>query len=187
MMETTRNVGDDLGYVREVVARAEGDGTPRAIWYLWAVIGAVGFTLIDFAPERVGLYWSVAAPLGFLASAWLGWRHARAAGQVSRREGWSHVLHWGGMMAGIFLVVPLAASGAIPEPALPRVMLLVLALGYFLGGVHLHRPLLWIGVLMAGAYGALFFLDRYAWSLVGAVLALSLIATAHLSRHGGRG
>ena len=47
-----RRVGEDLGYVRDVVGRSERDATPRAIWYLWAAIGGIGFALIDFRPER---------------------------------------------------------------------------------------------------------------------------------------
>jgi hypothetical protein len=181
---SARDVGDDLGYVREVVARADAGGTPRSIWYLWALIGSAGFALIDFAPDRVAIYWWIAAPLGFLASAWLGWRHARKAGQMSRREGRSYVLHWGGTMLAVFLVVPLAVIGGMTEPTMPRVMLLILALSYFLAGVHLDRSLLWIGIVMLAGYGALFFLDRYAWTLIGALLGLSLIVTARVTRDG---
>ena len=104
-VRSPRRVEEDLGYVRDVVSRSERDDTPRAIWYLWAAIGGIGFALIDFRPERVGLFWSVAAPLGFLASVWLGWRHGRALGQESRREGRAHMLHWGGMGGTTLLLV----------------------------------------------------------------------------------
>lgn len=71
-MAATSDARGDLGYVRDVLKRSERTGFPAGIAYLWAAIGLVGFSLIDFAPERVGLYWSIASPAGFLLNAWLG-------------------------------------------------------------------------------------------------------------------
>ena len=60
-------------------------------------------------------------------------------------------------------------------------ILLVLAFGYFLAGVHLDRPLLWIGLLMTAGYVALFFIDRYAWTLIGVTVAIGLALSGWLS------
>lgn len=176
----TRQVEEDLGYVRDLVDRAGRDDTPRAIWYLWAAIGGVGFALIDFRPQSVGLFWAIAAPLGFLASMWLGWRHARALGQESRREGRTHMLHWGGMGGAIALVVFFAARGHLTGEEIAQAILLVVALGYFLAGVHLAGPLLWVGLLLAGSFVAVEFVDGYVWTAVGVVMALALVVTAHV-------
>lgn len=176
-MEQAR-LQEDLGYVRDVVRRSEAVTPPRAIWYLWAAIGAVGFALMDFAPAVIAPYWSIAAPAGFVLSAWLGWRHGRATGQESLREGRSHLLHWGGLLVTVFLLVPLAARGALQGETLGQVILLVIALGYFLAGVHRYRPLLWVGLLMAAGYGATFLVDRYVWTGVGLLVAVGLIVTA---------
>lgn len=178
MTAAREKVQDDLGYVRDVVTRAERGESPRMIWYLWALVGLVGFALIDFAPARVPLYWSIAAPLGFALSAWLGWRHGRDTGQLSWREGRGHLLHWGGMLVAVFLLVPLAEAGGWSGEALAQAILLILALGYFLAGVHLCRPLAWVGLLMAVGYVAVFFVDRYAWTAIGALVALGLVVTA---------
>ena len=86
--------------------------------------------------------------------------------------------HWVGMMACIFLTVPLGATGIIAWEDLNRIILLILALGYFLGGVHLDRPLVWAGVLMAIGYGTLFFVHSYIWTLLGAFIGASLILSA---------
>ena len=185
MDPTARKLEEDLGYVRGVVDRSGGGGrTPRAIWYLWAAICLGGFTLVDLAPERVGLYWLVAAPAGFLASSWLGWRGARAAGVESRREARAHALHWGGMMGAILLLVPLAAAGPLDGEAMGQAILVVVALGYVLGGIHLHRSLAWVGGLVVVAYGLTFLLDAWAWTLAGALVALGMVVTARAT--GGR-
>lgn len=180
-MGQSHKVREDLGYVRDVVGRAEHSGTPRAIWYLWAVVGFIGFALIDFAPQRVGPYWAVAGPIGFLASAWLGARHARHVGQESVREGYAYMLHWGAMGAAIFLLALLPATGDMTSHAMARVVVLILALSYFLAGVHLTPALKWMGLMMTAGYGLLFFLDQYAWTIVGAIVAVGLIAVAHFT------
>jgi hypothetical protein len=176
---------EDLGYVRDLVARSERDDTPRAIWYLWAAIGGIGFALIDFRPDSVGLFWLVAAPVGFLASVWLGWRHARKLGQESRREGRTHMLHWGGMGGAIALLVFFAARGHLTGEEIAQAILLVVALGYFLAGVHLTRPLLWVGLVLAGSFLAVEFVGGYVWTMVGAVMALALLVTAHVQDEAG--
>ena len=186
MIDETHDLREDLDYVREVVERADTAREPRAIWYLWALISGVGFALIDFVPERVGAYWAVAGPVGFLLSAWLGARHARSRGQVSEREGWKYLLHWGGLLLAILLLVPLGATGVLSMETLPRVILLLVAFTYYLAGVHLSRPGLWVAGLLAVGYVSLFFLDRYAWTLIGGLIAVALIVTAHTTRVGGR-
>ncbi|MGH7550727.1 MAG: hypothetical protein ACREMD_00885 [Gemmatimonadota bacterium] len=179
-MEEARRIEQDLGYVREVVDRSERSGSPRAIWYMWAAIGAVGFALIDFRPPWVPVFWAIAGPLGFVVSAWLGRRHARTTGQESRREGYVHMLHWGGMGGAIILLVFFAARGHLTGVELAQAILLVVALGYFLAGVHLARPLVWVGLLLAGSFLAVEFIDGYVWTAVGVVMALALVVTAHM-------
>lgn len=179
-----RRVEEDLGYVREMVDRSERDDTPRAIWYLWAMIGGVGFALIDVRPQAVPLFWAVAAPAGFVLSAWLGWRHGRALGQESRREGHAHLLHWAGMGGAIALLVFFAARGHLAGEEIAQAILLVVALGYFLAGVHLARPLLWVGLALAGSFFAVEFVEGYVWTMVGAVVALALVVTAHVQGRG---
>ncbi len=179
-LRSGRRVEEDLGYVRHVIARSERDRTPRAIWYLWAGIGLVGFALIDFRPEIVPLFWAIAGPAGFVLSAWLGWRHGRRLGQESRREGHAHMLHWAGMGSAIVLLVFFAARGHLAGVEVAQAILLVVALGYFLAGVHLARPLLWVGLALAASFLAVEFVAGYVWTAVGIVLALALVITAHV-------
>src|SRR5687767_6468957 len=177
-MPGTTNVRDDLGYVRDVVSRSEHSAFPSGIAYLWAAIGLVGFSLIDFAPERVPMFWTIASPAGFILSAWLGWKHSREAGQESRREGHAHMLHWGALMAAIFLLYPLIAQGALQGKAIAQVILLFVTLGYFLAGVHLVPALKWAAVAMALGYVATVTLDGFAWTALGVLFAAGLVVSA---------
>lgn len=183
-MPATTTVRDDLGYVRDVVSRSERPAFPRGIAYLWAAIGLVGFSLIDFAPERVSLFWTIAAPVGFAVSAWLGGRHARAAGQQSRRDGKKHVLHWAGLMTAIFMLYPLIAQGALQGKAIAQVILLFAALGYYLASVHLVPALKWAALAMALGYVATLTLDAFAWTALGVLFAAGLVVSARAAGEG---
>lgn len=180
-MTATTDRRDDLGYVRDVVQRSERGGFPGAIAYLWAAIGLVGFSLIDFAPERVGLYWMIAAPAGFVLSAWLGWRQARIVGQESARDGRAHMLHWGGLLAAIFLLAPLILQGTLQGEAIAQVILLMVALVYFLAGVHLAPALRWAALAMAAGYVVTVAIDGLAWTALGVLFAVGLIVSARVA------
>lgn len=176
-MSQIKHLESDLGYVRDALRKSGHHASPPAIYFLWAVIIAVGFPLADFAQQYVGVFWTVAGPVGGVVSWILGWRHSVKHGQVSRALGVRYGLHWLGTMVAIFLVVPLGVTGSIAWSAAHRLILLIIALGYFLAGVHLERPLLWIGVLMVLGYLLLFTVSAYGWTIVGALVAVALVAT----------
>jgi hypothetical protein len=167
-------VKSDLRFVRDVVEAAERDRSPVAIYFLWAIVGLIGFALVDFYATWASAYWRVAGPVGFLASALLGWRHARRTGQITLGAGRRHLLHWGAMLAAIFLAGLMPLAGLFPPAALGPAILLILALGYFQAGVHLDRTFLWVGLLMSVGYVFVMFVDRYAWTVVGLVVAIAL-------------
>ena len=152
--------------------------SPVSIYLLWAAIFLVGFALIDFAPKYEGAYWAVLGPLGLLTSALLGWRYSLRLGQVRRGLGIRYSLHFLGMMAIIFLAVPLGVTGAVAWGAMSKFFLLIIGLSYFLAGIHLERPLLWISFVMVAGYAALFFISAYGWTIVGAMTAMALARRA---------
>lgn len=171
---------EDLGYVRDVVRRAERRAMPRAILWVWAAISVGGFAIIDVAPERAGLYWLVAGVAGFLLSAWIGSRRARAIGQESEETGRRHMLHWAGMGVAIFLVSFGAEGWGSSPQASAHAILLMVALSYWLAGVHMVPALKWMGVVAAAVYVALAFLEGfpYPWTAAGIVIAAGLMVAS---------
>lgn len=180
-MTTSDNVKDDLGYVRGVLDRAGDRPSPSSIWYLWGVISLVGFPLIDLRPQWVPWFWVIAAPLGFVASAWLGWRSGRTSGQESRREGRAHMLHWAACMVACFLLFPMMIREGLAGEALAQTILIVTALGYFLAGVHLVRPLMWVSLMIVAGYGVVLLFDGPVWIAVGLLIGISLLVTGFLA------
>ena len=170
---------EDLRYVRSVLQRAEDDPhSPASIYFLWAVLSFFGYAIIDFAPEKTGLYWMVAGPLGGVLSAVLGYRAGRRSGRDMAGEGRREMLHWTALLVGVLLILPLVGTGVIDPPEIPRLVLLLLATSYFTAGVHLDRKMLPLGIVLAGCY-LLTVLARqlpYLWTLTAAILAGSLVA-----------
>jgi hypothetical protein len=138
------------------------------------VICLIGFALVDFRVTWVPTYWSIAGPLGFIMSAFLGWRHGRRVGQASSSEGARYLLHWGGVLVAVALAVWVRAQGGISPEHLHAVILLVLAIGYFTAGLHLDRRLIWVGLLMAAGFVVVTLGSWYAWTTVGLALAVAL-------------
>jgi hypothetical protein len=164
----------DLGFVRGALDASTRYSSPSAMYFLWAALVAIGFSLVDIRPDLVPKYWVVAGPAGFLASAYLGWRHARRIGQKSAADGRRHLLHWGAVLVVIALAVLLGIVTALPSNALLTAILLLLSLGYFTAGLHLDRFLLWVGLVMAAGAVVVTVVSLYAWTALGIALAASL-------------
>jgi hypothetical protein len=182
-MTDGKRAHDDISYVRSVLERAEdGAGNPAAIYFLWAVVTFFGFAIIDFAPEKTGIYWLVAAPLGGILSAVLGHRAGRMTGQPSAREGLIMGMHWGGVLVAMALIVPLAMTHVINPADFPRLVLLVIALSYYTAGVHVDRRLIPVSVVLVACYLLVVFVRNlpYLWTVTAGILAASL-AIAGLS------
>lgn len=175
-MAVTESIRENLDYVASTVRRQEhGSGVP-SIYFMWAAIVLVGFALPDFAPVAAGPFWFVTGIAGGLLSWWLGKRAGRKAGindrATSRRYGW----HWAIGGVGFFLSALPMITGRTDPAQGTAPFLLVGGLVYALAGVHLERPLLWVGLVMLAAYVVLVvFAPPYVWTITGAVIALSLV------------
>jgi hypothetical protein len=178
-MTDDKQAHDDLSYVRSVLRRAENTAeSPASLYFLWAVITFLGFAIIDLSPEKTGLYWAIAAPLGGVLSALLGRRSARTTGQSTRREGIVQSMHWAGLLAGIFLMIPLILTRVVTVDDFPRLVLLVVALSYYTAGVHVDRRLIPVSFVLVGCYLLTVFVRDlpHLWTVTAAILAASLTA-----------
>lgn len=179
MAEQTR-LEQDLDFVRHAVQRAEAVRSPAPIYFVWAAIMLVGFALIDAAPRQVSLYWSIAAPMGWIVSCLVGWSAGRHLRQLNRGAGMRQAAHWAGLLAAVVLVMILPVH-VMPRATLAPVILLFVALTYFLAGIHLDSAMTWIALVMVLAYMLTLFLPAHAWTLVGVANATALTVTG-LSR-----
>lgn len=179
-MNAVNELRDDLSYVSAAVKRTRGSGVP-SIMLLWAVLIPLGFGLADFAPRWCGLYWLIVGPAGGIASMYLGHIAAKSAGLVDKSLGRRHGMHWLTMFVAYVMVGASALSGHMGGFALAPMFLLLTAVAYTLGGIHLEdsKALLPAGLIMFVGYVILEWLPApFPWTITGLIVSASLIIAA---------
>ena len=180
-MNEIKQLEDDLGYVRGVVEDAGRASSPAGIYLLWAVICLVGFPLADFAPEHMARFWFIVGPVGWVFSAFLGWRASRRGGQMDRAFGMRHLAHWAAMLVTLSLGALMLKSGMLTGSGMGAFAILVVGLTYVLGALHLDRLLLWPGLLMLAGYVVLIFVEGNTWTIVGVLVSAGLGISAMIA------
>ena len=178
---------EDLAYVRDAAHRSDTDTVPcRSIYFLWAVIGLCGFTLRDFIsdPLWINVYWFTAAPIGMALSYWLGKRESIQLGQADRRAGIRSMFHWVAFMVAGMLGMLLVGSGHLSGPGVGSLWVLLLALSYFLAGLHVDRRLIPVGILIGVGYVVTLYVPDYGWTALGILFAGALTVQATLGMRG---
>ena len=175
---------EDLAYVRAAAQRSGSIEIPE-IYLLWAVLSLCGFTLVDLVGPGsgwIGVYWGIASPAGMGLSWWFGIRAGRKAGQANRQEGKRWAFHYLGFMATGVLGFGLVATGQLTWAGLSSLWILLLALTYFLAGLHGDRRLLPIGALLGAGYLITLALPSYGFTTVGVLIAVALSTQAFLGK-----
>ena len=174
-MTDVNKLQSDLDYISNAVRVDATAGGIPALYFLWALLIAVGFSLPDFAPRLAGVYWLFAGIGGGLFSWWLGARQSRRDGINNTQLGRRYGMHWALVGAAFLLCfLPLMLGRVTPEMGGAN-FLLVTGIAYGLAGVHLERPLLWCGILMLTAYGILVILmPPYIWTITGITVGIAL-------------
>lgn len=100
-------------------------------------------------------------------------------GKVVARVGMRVMYHWIAFMVAGLLGMLLAVEGHLSGPGLGSLWVLLLALTYFLVGIHVDRRMLPVGVLAGIGFPISVYLPDYGWTIVGVLLAGSLTAQAY--------
>lgn len=190
-MTDVRQLQEDLGYVRQAVARRERPARPpAAIYWVWAVYVLVGYCLIGFVPVAANWFLAIGGAAGGVASWFLGKRYALRQGQFDRAEIRRMCIHW---LGGILLAVAASIALTLVIPELRgihagQIVVVMIGLVYFLAGAHWDRNLLWLGlVLVAGGIVVGRFPPRYGWPALGVVIFLGLVIPTLLPRRQAEG
>lgn len=184
-MSDIQNIGNDLRFVREAVARRQRTEYPWAgLLVIWAVYVVVGYTLIDVAPRASGPFFAIAGFAGGILSWILGRRYALRQGEDDRSMAMRSMAHFFG---GIMLALAGTVGLATVIPALHgntggQVFVVMIGLVYFLWGVHYQRYFVFLGmvVMLGGVLVGL--VPRFGWTGLGVVISLGLLVPALVHR-----
>lgn len=134
----------------------------------------VGFT--TFSKQPIIGYWELLAPLIGVACVFTGWPHAHDR-DARFRLIWTQTLHWAAFLVAMNLVLATGVSRLLDAQAVGLTILLLLALGTFIAGVHaVSWQICFLGVTMALS------VPLIAWIYNGALVLLfgfaALVAVA---------
>ncbi len=136
-------------------------------------IGGIG--VADYS-SRSGLsYWLVVIPLFASVSVFSGWRGARAAGKDIWEVLLPQLLHWGALVAAIYLIYLLERTGRLNRDDAGLVALLSLSLTTVLAGIHFDRRLAILGLLLSVATACAALVEEFFWVLVIPAVILGVI------------
>ena len=158
-------------------------GTIVSVGYLTQFVVEIAFTTFaDDYPWFPGPLWGVLGTIGMIGSSILGHRagHANSDGPTATRAGLRVFFFWMTVITAAFIIP--AASGLWTfetyEPAISRVAVGIVALGYILFGIMHHKAIALMGVGIAAAhYAPSYFAGDFS-NAVSAVLVLTAVAIA---------
>ena len=138
--------------------------TPYIILLILALIG-VAYT--DFSPARSSLYWQVMVPLFALLCIIARWRRVEPNTRSRLRMIWDQVLHWGALLLVMRLLFVPEVRNLLDSDITGMLLLYLVALTTFLGGIYLDWRLCIVGVFLGLGAIAIAFLDEVALPMLG--------------------
>ena len=130
------------------------------------VLTLVGVAYTSFTKRPTTAYWEFLVPVTGALCIWSGWRSAREKKEEFRLI-WTQVAHWLAFFAAMNLLLLPSVQDMVNADATGLAILLLLALGTFVAGVHIPAwEVCILGVVMA------LFVPAIAWIEEAALIVL---------------
>ncbi len=179
--EVANNVHPPLAHSR--MARLWLKELPYITVLALTILG-VAYTSISHQP-LVG-YWEFLALAMAVVCIGTGWVHAHSK-EVRFRMLWTQVLHWLAFLVAMNIIVLSDVQRLLTAPGTGLALLMLLALGTFVAGIHVSWQICVLGLAMALAVPAIAWLTTYALFLVLGIAALAGIAMTFMWRQSDAG
>ena len=154
-------------------------------------LGVLAMTLIGVAytsaaREPLILYWEILALTVFAVCIFVGWRHTE--GREARvRMLWTQALHWGAFLVAMNIVLLPGVQRVLTASATGLTLLMLLALGTFVAGIHLSLRICLLGLTMALAVPAIAWLKQSSvFLLLAAIVLVAIVLGIWWLRAGSR-
>ena len=148
----------------------------------------VGLFLSNFAVNKALGYWELMFPVFGVACV----RHELAGGAAYVKPLWRILLrqtfHWLFPIVAVRVLFLQHARGEMSADSVALVVLVLLALTWFLAGIHFDNSFVWVSPVLVAAAIVGTEVETYLWliAVLGAVaLALAVISSVLLRRRGG--
>lgn len=153
----------------------------REIPYLAILLLAIaGAAWVSMTRTAIVHYWDFVAVVVAAVGIVVGWR-AAATRQARWRVAWTQALHWAAFLVAMNLVFLPSIQSILNADSTSLAVLLLLALGTFVAGVHMAAPLMCAnGVVMALIVPAVAWLDQSALLIALLLVAVAAVAATVL-------
>jgi hypothetical protein len=152
---------------------------PYIIVLVLTLLG-VAYTSISHQP-LIG-YWEFLSLAMGVVCVGTGWLHAQSK-EARFRMVWTQVLHWVAFLVAMNIVALSDVQRLLTAPGSGLALLMLLALGTFVAGIHIAWQICVLGLIMALAVPAIAWLTSYALFLTLVGAALVGIAVTFFWRH----
>ncbi len=155
---------------------------PETLWrrelpyFVILALAAAGAGYVSLTRQPIVRYWDVVAVVVAVVAVVEGWGRARD-GAGRWRLVWTQALHWAAFLLAMNLVFLPSLQAVLNQDSTSLTVLLLLALGTFVSGVHTLSPLMCLnGLFMALCVPAIAWLDQTALIIGLVVVLLAAIA-----------
>lgn len=175
-MNTMQQRLPELG--REISRLVGRDNLSTPLLRAWAVLAALGYSLLTLNPPIAGRYWLLLLVLGIGCSIIFTaiWLKQAAVEQKSAAKPW--ILHWSCLLVVLALQVlhdlQAGSSPTLEANAIASQCLLLSSLGLMTAGLYLRSSLLPAGMALAACYLYLTVVGVWGGIITGAVYATFL-------------
>ena len=143
---------------------------------LMLVLAVGGIVLTSFRGPTTYYYWMALAPIYGLICVISGWRKLETGAERMQLV-LTQALHWFALVGAMWLMFLPEVRGVVNDNATSLALLILLALGTFLAGVHAR---VWrislVGIFLAASVPAVAWIQESAvLLLVGGVLAIAVV------------
>jgi len=140
------------------------------------LLSFAGIAYTTFAQQSSALYWEILVPIFAVICIVTGWHPA-----YNRREHWrllwTQILHWGAFLAAMQLMFMPGVQRVMNTGANGLSVLILLALGTFVAGVHARAwQISIVGIVLALGVPAIAWVEQSALLVLLAILALIALA-----------
>jgi hypothetical protein len=156
---------------------------PYVVVLILTILG-VAYTSVSSQP--LNGFWEFLAILMGLVCIATGWLHAPSR-EARLRMLWTQALHWLAFLVAMNIVLFSSVQAMLNATATGLTLLMLLALGTFVAGIHVSWQICVLGVVMALAVPAIAWLTQSVLFLLLAVIALAGIAITFWWRWGDHG
>jgi hypothetical protein len=139
------------------------------------VMTMIGVAYTSASRRPLVIYWEVLALTVGAVCIITGWRHAQGS-DARMRMLWTQALHWVAFLVAMNIVLLPGVQRVLNSTATGLTLLMLLALGTFVAGIHLSVRICLLGLTMAAAVPAVAWLKQSALFVILAAITLVAIA-----------